>query len=155
MKHHYTLCMQCLVFTFLVTACNEKITSTKPNATSIPVMQASMETPADTPTLRRDPATRERICNNAPGDVPGMNCIPPKLAIKGERPCRSEGEDVDGKDFGSVCCPGLTPIPTTKPSSAGCTSSTPPSIQICARCGDRICGVGENRCNCPHDCRVP
>ena len=145
MKYPHGTWMQCLIVGLCIVACGKITPSTS---------QANAETTISASTLHSDPATREIICHHAPGKVPGMNCISAKLATRNNQPCRHEGQDVDGKDFGSTCCPGLTAIATSHPSNTGCTRSAPPSIQICSRCGDQICGVGENHCNCPQDCGI-
>ena len=68
--------------------------------------------------------------------------------------CRSEGQSFEGKSLGEACCAGLTPVDSTYPSPQGtCMRSAPPSVMVCARCGDGVCGTGENWCNCPADCK--
>ena len=71
--------------------------------------------------------------------------------------CRSEGEEYEGKVICAHCCAGLTPVTASDVVSvedAGLEcGGAPPSILRCVRCGDGTCGVGENRCNCPADCR--
>ena len=53
------------------------------------------------------------------------------------------------------CCDGLVQIDyATRPNTNGvCTSVHGWLGSTCTRCGDGICGSGENKCNCPHDCK--
>lgn len=68
--------------------------------------------------------------------------------------CLQEGELFDGKDICAVCCSGLSRIqPDELPDGgADCQRSAPPSIFICVKCGDGVCGEFENRCRCAADC---
>jgi hypothetical protein len=93
-----------------------------------------------------------RVCAGQPGEVQGVNCIPAAL-LKSQPACRQAGEDVEGKNrtFGERCCEGLEPIPADRLENGQCQHA-PPSVQTCAHCGDKICGPGENQCNCPGDC---
>ena len=60
------------------------------------------------------------------------------------------------------CCSGLTSLsrwticdtPGDKRgcNENGCFPPPPDGSFICTKCGDKICGLGENRCNCPKDC---
>jgi hypothetical protein len=64
-----------------------------------------------------------------------------------------------------VCCAGLTVtqdlVPGTRDPPA--TDHLPPGCDVlavdapglCLACGDGICGVSENFCNCPQDCPPP
>lgn len=75
--------------------------------------------------------------------------------------CTGEGQEYNAKDICAGCCPALTRQP-----AADFGDNTPPSIDgfpegcdikshalfICVKCGDGICGNGENECNCPTDC---
>jgi hypothetical protein len=92
---------------------------------------------------------RGRPCAGAAGEVQGVNCVPAALS---RRPaCRGEGQDVEGKEPGAGCCEGLAAIAESRPEEGECRSA-PPSVKVCARCGDGVCGKGENRCNCAEDC---
>jgi hypothetical protein len=94
-------------------------------------------------------AIKGRICTGEPGDIPGMSCIPAELL---EHPtCRSAGQDIEGKSLGSRCCLGLKAIAGSRLEQGQCQLA-PPSVLVCARCGDGVCGKGENSCNCPADC---
>jgi len=140
--------MQCFLLTvacILTSGCTSKV-STPPSHTS---------------TLKEEELThvaaagtqRGRICTGAAGEVQGMNCIPADLASKNQQACRGEGQDREAKDLSRPCCQGLTAISSVQPLTDGsCGYSAPPSVQICTRCGDHVCGMGENRCNCAQDC---
>lgn len=92
-------------------------------------------------------------CTGAAGEIPGENCYPATAIVK-KGACRNEGESFEGKSLGESCCKGLTPIDSTYPSPQGkCMRSAPPSVMVCAQCGNNICGKGENMCNCPADCK--
>ena len=69
--------------------------------------------------------------------------------------CVAAGGTLEAKDICSICCPGLSRIELDAPSADGgaCESAAPPSLFVCAACGDGTCGRGENRCNCPADCK--
>lgn len=76
--------------------------------------------------------------------------------------CRGQGEEYEGKVICAQCCEGLTAIGTERPGPdptaklgdlpAGCIDPAPPSIVLCAACGNGTCEAGENYCNCPADC---
>jgi hypothetical protein len=91
-------------------------------------------------------AGRGRACVGAAGEVQGVNCVPATLL---ERQCRREGEAAEGKE--ARCCEGLEAIPAGRLENGACRPA-PPSVRICARCGDGACGAGEDPCNCPGDC---
>ncbi|MBU1204711.1 MAG: DNRLRE domain-containing protein [Nanoarchaeota archaeon] len=52
----------------------------------------------------------------------------------------------------AVCCKGLKNVGNSKPVNGVCTSYKNPSF-VCTKCGDGNCGLGENYCNCPEDCK--
>jgi hypothetical protein len=96
---------------------------------------------------------------------PGMSCrttlavtlIVAMAAIAGcgSNDCVAEGQQIGAKVVGAptTCCEGLAPIPVRVPADNGTCSVAPPDVQVCTRCGDGVCGSGENRCNCPGDCK--
>ena len=49
------------------------------------------------------------------------------------------------------CCAGLTSIPYY-PSVAPCGDPSGQASYVCTACGNNVCGLGENHCNCPNDC---
>jgi hypothetical protein len=68
-----------------------------------------------------------------------------------------EGEKFDmfgGFDeFKDTCAKGLTPVPASHVINGdSCAIPTCPCY-ICTKCGDGICGKGENGCNCEKDCK--
>jgi len=68
--------------------------------------------------------------------------------------CTGAGGTLEAKDVCAICCAGLTRISLDAPGDGGaCESTAPPSLFLCAACGDGVCSEGENRCNCPGDCR--
>ena len=66
-------------------------------------------------------------------------------------PCIAEGGE--GNRFqGDQCCEGLASIGNLFMDETGqCTGASDGSF-ICAKCGNGICGPGENECNCARDC---
>jgi len=69
--------------------------------------------------------------------------------------CLEEGEEFDAKDICAGCCAGLSKVHPGSLADGGteCQSTAPPSVFICVRCGDGVCGDFENRCSCPADCQ--
>lgn len=83
-------------------------------------------------------------------ECPEISCI--KEGEKGSTGCGSP-------DCEEICCSGLTKISDARFIPAvggnGCElgmGSAGP-IFICAYCGNGVCGKGENKCNCPGDCK--
>jgi len=76
--------------------------------------------------------------------------------------CRAEGMELEAKIICARCCEGLTraePLivgerdpPEVDRLAPGCDFAGTDGMFVCVRCGDGICGIGENRCNCPADC---
>ncbi len=79
-------------------------------------------------------------------------CVPKEklnTALTEAEECVGEGESfVD-----AVCCQGLeeraTYISYNYPK---CMLNKEPSY-VCVKCDDGTCGLGENGCNCPEDCK--
>ena len=97
------------------------------------------------------------VCCGLPGQRPGSNCIPWATLDR----CSKAGEFFDAKAL-KYCCPGLQTIshsvPVAEPSADGGTCKEIghdgfTTVYICAACADGTCGPGENRCNCPQDCK--
>ena len=67
--------------------------------------------------------------------------------------CIPEGKaQCDYDDWNLACCDGLVPLSQIPLDAAGnCTFPLPCGF-ICTKCGNGICGAGENLCNCPEDC---
>lgn len=74
--------------------------------------------------------------------------------------CYNEGEEFNTLDNPDAkCCSGLTQITSGFPeepigSPDTCIAPTCPCY-VCTKCGDKVCGIGENWCNCPEDCEKP
>lgn len=76
--------------------------------------------------------------------------------------CRREGEKFEAKVICSGCCEGLEKEHLLEPGNAvppekdglpeGCDDVGVPSLFVCIRRGDGVCGSGENYCNSPEDC---
>ncbi len=70
-------------------------------------------------------------------------------------PCIYEGGKasiIDGTK--PQCCSGLTQITGDKPDTTGQCMRAEGAI-VCTKCGDGVCGLGENYCNCSQDCKAP
>lgn len=73
--------------------------------------------------------------------------------------CAGDGEQFDGKDACTLCCPGLTPVikAVAGGGDAGdagpsCVPAVPVSLFTCMPCGNGVCDTEENHCTCPGDC---
>lgn len=64
--------------------------------------------------------------------------------------CVPEGGSTPVVPDAPPCCPGLEPIGCGAPVDGACEPCV--GASVCARCGDGLCGPGENICNCPDDC---
>jgi len=80
----------------------------------------------------------ESACN-CPEDCGSLTCL-----TEGKTQC-SYGMDLQ-------CCEGLTAIPSINPDGEGQCGEIRPCGSTCTNCGNGICGVLENICNCPDDC---
>jgi hypothetical protein len=49
------------------------------------------------------------------------------------------------------CCEGLTAIGQCEMAGDSC-ACLPCMCFVCTKCGNGMCGPGENLCNCPQDC---
>ncbi len=79
----------------------------------------------------------------------GPNC---EFAECSQEVCLKEGE-IYGTGYDKDCCPGLTKIVNIFKTGAGCSVSNGETA-VCAYCGNGVCGTGENKCNCPGDCKT-
>lgn len=93
-----------------------------------------------------------RACIGEPDEVQGANCTPPMPFGGSYGRCREDGEQLEAKIIGAVCCEGLECIGLEHPTAGGCLSDAPPSLFVCSACGDGTCGPSENSCNCSVDC---
>ncbi|MBW3012451.1 hypothetical protein KY311_04650, partial [Candidatus Woesearchaeota archaeon] len=75
----------------------------------------------------------------------GRGCITPFECIK-------EGGTRAVSPEAPPCCSGLTAIGCEKPDERGECTEACVGATFCTKCGDQVCGAGENKCNCPSDC---
>jgi hypothetical protein len=59
--------------------------------------------------------------------------------------------DYNNTDFRKACEKGLVAIEAAKNNNGSCSIPLCPCL-VCTKCGDGICGSGENKCNCKNDC---
>ena len=71
--------------------------------------------------------------------------------IKNTDQCLGEGEYGVPEPNSSACCAGLTSISCDNLNTNGKCSQCDGTF-ICTKCGDGLCGQGENKCNCGKDC---
>ena len=93
-----------------------------------------------------------RACIGQTDEIRGGNCTPPMPFGGAYGRCLQEGEELEAKVIGALCCEGLERIGLEHPTANGCASDEPPSLFVCAACGDGTCGRSENSCNCEADC---
>jgi hypothetical protein len=67
--------------------------------------------------------------------------------------CIAEGDRGQVSPNSKSCCSGLSGITCDKPDSDGVCSTSCTEEFICTACGDGECNNGENKCNCPKDCK--
>ena len=84
--------------------------------------------------------------NNIDGDGCSANCT-----IE-QQQCIPEGGSGAVIPGGPECCEGLTQIGCDQPDLTGECSEECVGAFYCTMCGNGICGLGENQCNCPEDC---
>ena len=65
-----------------------------------------------------------------------------------------EGGEYISFDKENRCAEGLRPIAASVVSGSSCAYPKCP-CHVCTKCGDSICGEGENFCNCESDCSAP
>lgn len=79
------------------------------------------------------------VCDEARGFcVCGDDCLP-------------EGAEFATGDPTGMCCPGTDPIPLEAWWQGACYPLNRANY-VCAKCGNHVCGPGENPCNCVVDC---
>ncbi|MDD4352307.1 MAG: S-layer homology domain-containing protein [Candidatus Gracilibacteria bacterium] len=67
--------------------------------------------------------------------------------------CTAEGDMYALYPGALLCCEGLVPIGPMEPLLDGnCPDEPIVGAAVCTACGDEVCGLGENKCNCPSDC---
>ncbi|MCX6800926.1 MAG: hypothetical protein NTZ73_01945 [Candidatus Diapherotrites archaeon] len=73
--------------------------------------------------------------------------------------CAKEGEHTCPSCTGgwhTKCCSGLTEIAPSESFNETCNNlQVLGPGPVCTKCGNGICGTGENICNCPQDCKEP
>lgn len=77
--------------------------------------------------------------------------------ISSQTQCVKDGETVSYANYQTKkCCAGLRAIDTTqtKDSNRQCVGAISPVYLCTSKCGDGVCGSGENSCNCKSDCEV-
>lgn len=67
--------------------------------------------------------------------------------------CTTEGESYSVVPDYLPCCEGLKPISCERPDNSGHCPPGCVGAAYCTKCGDNNCGKGENKCNCPEDCK--
>lgn len=69
--------------------------------------------------------------------------------------CAKEGEiNSLSAAQGGGCCSGLTSVSPADIFDSVCNIiGSQQHIEACVRCGNEVCGKGENKCNCPADCK--
>jgi hypothetical protein len=92
-------------------------------------------------------------CGNGICDANESKCNCPE-DCKEETDCIPEGSSVDTSGM-QKCCAGLKAISCARPNSQGECHNEDFNCDSfpCANCGNGICGLGENKCNCPEDCK--
>ncbi len=93
----------------------------------------------------------------------GGECVHEKIPGCGD--CLGEGKEFEDPNPEGKCCAPLTAVPVSTELGVPCVDEfcwpdydcQEPNCPcwICTQCGDGVCGVGENRCNCNIDCEKP
>lgn len=115
------------------------------------------------PVLAKNPTTGE-CCGYGSSCVSpeGWEIFPDLRTCEAPLKCANEGETIAiiPKPTGtnnylspSTCCTGLKAINQSTVVGDGSCRAPLPEILICRKCGDGVCGTGENKCNCPEDCK--
>jgi len=65
-----------------------------------------------------------------------------------------EGDEYTSFSNENRCAEGLKPIAASIASGSSCAYPSCP-CHVCTKCGDGVCGEGENFCNCESDCPAP
>jgi|GEM_PF-2378110 len=75
------------------------------------------------------------------------------ICVKKNSTCGAEGQQIFASWSGmgpNACCAGLASIANCI-ENGGCLNN---GSSICAKCGNGVCGLGENKANCPKDCNT-
>jgi len=96
------------------------------------------------------------VCGSLYNCPTGTNCGP---SHENECSCPQDCLSICAKEgvkskIGTPCCSGLVRISNDFPDlrTGECTGGTDDGTMYCTKCGDGVCGPGENKCNCPKDC---
>jgi hypothetical protein len=90
------------------------------------------------------------VCSYSPPPTTTITTKPSTIT-----PCISEGGSGAVVPNTPSCCPGLVSIGCDRPDASGyCPTHMCAGAFFCTKCGDGICGLGENKCNCPKDCEL-
>jgi len=102
-------------------------------------------------------------CGRSPPTTPARALDPdPVISPRptpdgGAAACLPEGEEGPPPEVvpQRPCCEGLGRVPIYKWSFVRVDEclAEKGGRYLCIKCGDGRCGIGENRCNCPADCR--
>ncbi len=98
-------------------------------------------------------------CGNAAAGCGNGKCEPGENAANCGPDCPADSCVEEGNEKLVVpeeapdCCAGLTEIFDFATIYTDCSSPSNGTM-ICAKCGDGICGLGENKCNCSKDCDI-
>ena len=112
---------------------------------------SGLDSDCNTP-KEQDPCNRDGVCDSFAGEN-ATNCLEDCSAPSVNKDCVTEGDSIDTSGT-QQCCAGLSAISCNRPNANGnCPDALCDSF-VCAKCGDRVCGGGENKCNCPADCIV-
>ena len=95
-------------------------------------------------------STNKQCC---PGLIENRASRSYSICEKVTEDCAKEGESVPVVPGALKCCEGLTKISCARPDANGNCPEGCVGASICANCGNGICGLGENKCNCPEDCK--
>jgi hypothetical protein len=102
------------------------------------------------------------LCCGRSDELPSISCI--DLSDGGTiygsfKHCGGQGEIHDARFVGAVCCEGLVEVALMTKTDDANEPGPPPgcrldslSARICSACGNGICDVVENSCNCAKDC---
>ncbi|WP_342377253.1 hypothetical protein NVS55_38240 [Myxococcus stipitatus] len=95
-------------------------------------------------------------CGEYPQDCEAASYCDGVRFCRRQEPGRGQGTCVgEGSPVGSgACCPGLAPRCGVEFEDETCDTEAEgePVEPVCLRCGDGVCSVFEQPCNCPEDC---
>ncbi len=65
------------------------------------------------------------------------------------------GNRIDQQTNNDYCCDGLSETPNSSITNGGECATPLDGSFVCGKCGDGVCGIGENFCRCEADCAKP